>query len=220
MKATLAAIVVLSLGLAAAPQSHESSPPATPAPAASSSSAPAHVDLNTMLKDADNTISSTNTDLANLHVEKWAAGWKTAWMKKSSHKQQAGQTADSVKQLASGLGPMVADVRATHGSVGSAFKLYNNMTLACENMDALVEATHSYGKKEDYNKLSADYTNLLRVRANLSSYVEQRAAMVDPHGSVPATSMNASTARKEEPHTAKEKKVYARRKKPVLRSSN
>src|SRR6185312_4430253 len=90
MKATLAAMLVLPLGLAAAAQSHESSAPATPAPGASSSSAPAHVDLNTMLKDADNTISSTNTDLANLHVEKWASGWKTAWMKKNSHKQQAG----------------------------------------------------------------------------------------------------------------------------------
>src|SRR6185437_13844129 len=120
----------------------------------------------------------------------------------------------------SGLGPMVADVRATHGSVGSAFKLYNNMTLACENMDALVEATHSYGKKEDYDKLSTDYSNLLRVRVSLVTYVEQRAAMLDPHGSSSAASMNASASRKDETHNASAKKVYAKRKKPVLRSSN
>jgi len=220
MKATLAAIVVLSLGLAAAAQSHDSSAPATPASAASSASVPAHVDLNTVLKDADNTVSSTNSDLASLHVEKWASGWKTAWMKKSSHKQQAGQAADSIKQLASGLTPVIADVRATHGSVSSSFKLYNSLTLVCENMDALREATHSYGRKEDYNKISADYSNLLRLRNNLAIYVVQRAALIDPHGSVPASSMNASASKKEETHSTSAKKLYARKKKPVLRASN
>jgi hypothetical protein len=218
MKATLAAIFVLSLGLVATAQSHDSSAPATPASSASPS--PLHVDLNTMLKDADNTVSSTNTDLANLHVEKWASGWKTAWMKKSSHKQQVGQTADSVKQLASGLTPMIADVRASHGHLESSFKLYNTLTLVCENMDALVEATHSYGKKEDYNKLSADYSHLLRIRVNLSSYMEQRAAMLDPHGTISTALMNASAGKKDEAHGASAKKMYAKKKKPVLRSSN
>ena len=173
-----------------------------------------------MLKEADNAVSSTNTDLASLHVEKWAAGWKTAWTKKSSHKQQAGQTVDSVKQLATGLTPVIAGVRASRGSVSSAFKLYNNLTLVCENMDGLVEATHSYGKKEDYNKLSADYSNLLRIRVTLATYVEQRASVIDPRGSIPATAMNASATKKDETHSAREKKIYARRKKPVLRSSN
>lgn len=220
MKATLAAILVLSVGLAASAQSHDSSAIAILASSTAPSAAPAHVELHSMLAEADKTVSSTNTDLANLHVEKWASGWKTAWMKKSSHKQQAGQTADSVKQLASGLTPAIADVRAMHGSVGSSFKFYNNLTLVCENMDALVDATHSYGKKEDYNKMSADYSNLLRLRNNLATYLEQRAAVVDPHGSVPASSMNASATKKEEIHSAKEKNMYAKRKKPVLRANN
>jgi hypothetical protein len=50
--------------------------------------------------------------------------------------------------------------------------------------------------------------------------VEQRAAVIDPHGSIPAVAMNASATKKDETRSAKEKKVYARRKKPVLRSSN
>ena len=220
MKATLAAILVLSVGLAASAQSHDFSAIATLASSTAASAAPAHVQLHSMLPDADNTVSSTNTDLANLHVEKWASGWKTAWMKKSSHKHQAGQTADSVKQLAIGLTPVIADVRVTHGSVGSSFKLYNSLTLVCENMDALVEATHSYGKKEDYTRISADYSNLLRLRNDLATYVEQRAAVIDPRGSIPAVAMNASATKKDETHSAKEKKIYARRKKPVLRSSN
>lgn len=220
MKATLAAIFVLSVGLAAWSQSHDSSAMATLVSSTAASAAPAHVELHSMLADADKTVSSTNTDLANLHVEKWASGWKTAWMKKSSHKQQAGQTADSVKQLASGLTPVIADVRATHGSVSSSFKLYNSLTLVCENMDALVEATQSYGKKEDYNKMSADYSNLLRLRNDLATYVEQRAAVIDPHGSIPAAPMNASASKKDETHNANAKKVYAKKKKPVLRASN
>jgi hypothetical protein len=208
MKATRAAIFVLSLSLTLAAQSHENAPTTTPS----------HVDLTAMLKDADGVVSTTNTDLANLHVEKWSSGWKTAWTKKSSHKQQAGQTADSVKTLASGLTPIIADARSSHGNVGSTFKLYNSLTLVCENMDALVEATHSYGKKEEYNRLAADYANLLRIRGTLSNYVEQRAAVVDPKGS---PSMGAavpeSAAKKDGAKSAK--KVVARKKKPVLRSS-
>lgn len=212
MKATLAAILVLSVGLAASAQSHDSSAISTLVSSTAASATPAHVELHRMLADADNTVSSTNTDLANLHVEKWASGWKTVWMKKSSHKQQAGQTADSVRQLASGLTPVIADVRATQGSVSSSFKLYNSLTLVCENMDALVEATHSYGKKEDFTKISADYSNLLRLRNDLAVYVEQRAAVMDPHGAVAAAPTNA--------HNASTKKVYAKRKKPILRASN
>jgi hypothetical protein len=220
MKATLAAILVLSVGLAASAQSHDLSAIATLASSTGGSAAPAHVELHRMLADADNIVSSTNTDLANLHVEKWASGWKTAWMKKSSHKHQAGQTADSVKQLASGLTPVIADVRTTHGGVGSSFKLYNSLTLVCENMESLVEATHSYGKKEDYTKISADYSNLLRLRNDLATFVEQRATVIDPHGSIPAAPMNASASKKDEAHSASAKKLYAKRKKPVLRANN
>ncbi len=45
-----------------------------------------------------------------------------------------------------------------------------------------MEATHSYGKQEEYNKLAGDYSNLPRIRSILSNYVEQRAAVVDPKG--------------------------------------
>jgi len=206
MKAMLATIFFISVSLTVAAQSHEPTP----------FEIPAHVDLNATLTDADRVVAATNTDLANLHVEKWSAGWKTAWTKKSSHKQQAGQTADSVKQLASSLSPRVAEVRASHGSVGSAFKLYNDLTMVCENLDTLVEATHAYGKKDEYTRLAADYSNMLRVRNNFSSYVEQRAQVVDPRGNVTTAAAAPPSIKKE--HTAK--KMVAKRKKPVLVSSN
>lgn len=206
MKAFLATIFVISVSLTVAAQSSEATPFAIPA----------NVDFNATLTDADHVVATTNADLASLHIEKWSAGWKTAWMKKSSHKQQAGQTADSVKQLASSLPPRVAEVRASHGSIGSAFKLYNDLTMVCENLDTLVEATRAYGKKDEYTRLAADYSNMLRVRNNFSSYVEQRAAVVDPRGNVTTASATATSTKND--HTAK--KMLAKRKKPVLVASD
>lgn len=206
MKAILATIFAMSVSLTVAAQSREATP----------FDIPAHVDLNATLTDADHVVSTTNTDIANLHVEHWSGGWKTAWTTKSSHKQQAGETADSVRQLAASLPPRLAEVRASHGSVGSAFKLYNDLTMVCENLDTLVEATHAYGKKDEYTRLSADYSNMLRVRNNFSSYVEQRAQMVDPRGNMTTAAATPASTNKE--HAAK--KMVAKRKKPVLVSSN
>jgi hypothetical protein len=207
VKTTLAAFVLLcsSFSQAAAPDD-------TPA----STSAAHHTDLTATLNDADASVAATNADIANLHVEKWASGWKTAWTKKSSHKQLAGQSADSIKQMTSSLSATITEVRSSHGSVGSTFKLFNNLTSVCENMDALVEATHTYGKKDDYSRLSGDYSNLLRVRSQLSSYIEQRASVVDPHGN-PGIGSSSTNAKKTD-DTAPDKKATTR-KKSVMRSS-
>jgi hypothetical protein len=237
VKKILAAVVVLLFGLSmAAPSSFAQSSkdaqlhvvksdskapdsktkdasPAT-ASASSSSTTSKHVDLTSMLTDAESAVSATNTDLANLRTDKWASGWKTGFIKKSSHKQQANQTADMLKQQAGALPAMISEVRAQHGSVGSTFKLYNNVTLVCENLDILAEATQNYGKKEEYNHLSADYANLLRIRTSLSAYVEQRAAVVDPHGNAPVTA-NASPAKKDDAAPPKKIVAKSKKKKPV-----
>lgn len=236
MKKILAAVVVLLFGLSmAAPSSFaqsskdaqlhvvkadskaaDSKPDSKSKDTSSSASSTAtakHVDLTSMLTDAESAVSATNTDLANLRTDKWASGWKTGFIKKSSHKQQAGQTADMLKQQASALPAMISEVRAQHGSVGSTFKLYNNVTLVCENLDILAEATQNYGKKEEYNRLSADYANLLRIRTSLSSYVEQRAAVVDPHGNAPVTA--SAPAKKDDSAPPKKIVAKSKKKKPV-----
>lgn len=203
MKTALAAIFAFALSLNLAAKSDET----TPAPAP-------HTDLAAMLTDADNVVSTTNTDLANLNIGKWSSGWKTGFTKKSSHKKDAQQTADSVKQLAGTLPAMIGEVRSQHGNVGSTFKLYNSLTQMCESMDPLVEATQTYGKKEEYDRLSADHANLLRVRNSVALYVEQRASVVDPKGGFGGGTVTAS-ARKPDAHA---KKTVAK-KKVVLRSS-
>ncbi|HET7872981.1 MAG TPA: hypothetical protein VFL42_10760, partial [Terriglobales bacterium] len=179
MKTALAALFAFSMSLNLAAQRQTASVALAAAPAAAST---AHVNLVSTLNDMENTASSTNTDLGNLHVEKWPAGWKTGFMKKSSHKKSAEQMADSLKQSTGSLPAMIAQVRSSHGSLGSTFKLYNHLTQVCEGMDPLVEATQAYGKKEDFNRLNADHTNLVNARNTLASYLAQRADLVDPKG--------------------------------------
>jgi len=206
MKTALAAIFAFALSLNLAAKSDQTTQASSP-----------RTDLAAMLTDADNVVSATNTDLANLNIDKWSSGWKTGFTKKSSHKKDAQQTADSVKQLAGTLPGMIAEVRSLHGNVGSTFKLYNSLTQVCENMNPLVEATQTYGKKEEYNHLSADHANLLRLRNSVASYVEQRAAVVDPKGGS-AFGGGAVTASAKKPDAHHARKSVTK-KKVVLRSS-
>lgn len=207
MKSVLAVILALSFNLAAQTPKAAATPAATPA----SSSSPASVsgsaatqeaakapDLPATLTEAENLVTATNTDLAGLHTDKWSAGWKGGWAKKGVNKQQLNQTLEVLRTMAGQLPAMIVDVRTAHGSVGSAFKLYNQLTQVNEALDALAEAAQNYGKKEDYARLSGDYTGLLRIRANLSAYVEQRASVVDPKGNVSAAAV-ASSAKKDDP---------------------
>ncbi|MGE5324207.1 MAG: hypothetical protein ACM3SW_15170 [Actinomycetota bacterium] len=203
MKATLTAIFVLSVSLSVAAESK----PATPAHRG-------HGHLAATLTDADRAASATNADLAGLNMESWSPEWKSAWTRKTVYKQPGRQEPDSVKRLATSLPPTIAEVRAEHGSFDAAFKLYKRLTLVCENMNALVEASRTYGSTEDYNKLSADYARLLRVRNNLSSYVQQRAAVIDTRVNATRSGLNASAAgaKKDRPS----RKVVATKTKPEL----
>lgn len=203
MKATLTAIFVLALTLTVA----AASKPVAPARAS-------HARLTATLTDADRAASSTNADLASLHVETWSPEWKSAWTMKTVYKQQGGQEPDSVKQLTTTLPPMIAEVRAAHGSFDSTFNLYKRLTVVCENMNALVEASRTYGSTEDYKKLAADYSRLLRVRNNLSGYVAQRAAVIDTRVNGTHSGVIASGDGAKKDHSAR--KVVATRTKPEL----
>jgi hypothetical protein len=206
------------------PASASSAAPSASSPAASSTTpaAPAKpADLAATLTDAETTLAALNTDLAALNTEKPASGWKGGWLKKSSHKQpsaQATQAAEAVKTHAGALPEMIAEVRTAHGSVGSAFKLFNHLTTMCEEMSALAEVVQNSGRKEDAAHLATDYSSLLRVRSNISAYVEQRAAIVDPKGNVPPPA--PAVAKKDESASAKKTVAkHAAKKKPVHKTA-
>lgn len=215
MKTVLAAMFAFALSLNLAAQTQTASVALAAAPVTPST----HVNLVSTLTDMESTVSTTNTDLGNLKVDKWAAGWKTGFIKKSSHKKDAEQMADSLKHSAGSLPAMIADVRSSHGSMGATFKLYNQLTQVCENLDPLVEATQTYGKKEEYNRLNTDHTNLVNARNTLASYLMQRAAVVDPKGDSGLFGAPVS-ASAQKPEAAPHTKKTVHKKKVVLRSSN
>jgi len=71
------------------------------------------------------------------------------------------------------------------GSVSSTFKLYDDLSLVCELLDSLVTATETNGKKDEYGPLADDYAALLRIRRDISTYVQQAAASVETRGKLP-----------------------------------
>jgi hypothetical protein len=139
--------------------------------------ATARPDLNTTLGDLEKAAQSTQVDLANLRTDKWGSSLKLG---KNSHAKDAEKTAISLKRnLKSALPDLISEVRAAHGSVVSSFKLYDDVSVVCETLDSLVTATETYGKKEEYGPLAEDFSRLTKIRRNLSSYIEGRAAALE-----------------------------------------
>jgi hypothetical protein len=196
MSKVLAAAVFLGLSLNLAAQTrgaHAST---------AAMSGTTHGDLSSTLSDLERVAQATHSDLSNLRIDKWgSAAWKTAWLKKNSHQQQAEQAQNSLKRnLIGALPGIIADVRASRGSVSTTFKLYDDVTLVCETLDSLVSATESYGKKEEYGPLAEDYSALVRVRRSLSAYISQRASANEGRGNMtyaysapPSTSSRGTT---------------------------
>jgi hypothetical protein len=139
-----------------------------------------HTDLNTTLVDLDRVSQATQTDIANLHVETWKAGWKTGFLKDGAHKDQAKQAAGSLQRnLANALPGLIHDVQASRGSISATFKLYDDVSLVCEAVDSLIAASEAEGKKGDAAPLVEDYSAMARVRRALSNYIQQSSANME-----------------------------------------
>jgi hypothetical protein len=152
-----------------------------------------HMDLNTTLVDLDRVSQATQTDIANLHVETWKAGWKTGFLKDGAHKDQAKQAAGSLQRnLASALPGLIHEVQASRGSISATFKLYDDVSLVCEAVDSLIAASEAEGKKGDAAPLVEDYSAMARVRRSLSNYIQQSSANMESRG-VRATYSAAAT---------------------------
>jgi hypothetical protein len=143
-----------------------------------------HMDLNTTLTDLDRVSQATQSDIANMHVEGWKAGWKSGFLKDGEHKDQAQQAAKSLQRnLANALPGLIHDVQTSRGSVSATFKLYDDVSLVCEAVDSLISASEAAGKKGDAAPLVEDYSALARVRRSLSNYIQQSSANIETRGS-------------------------------------
>lgn len=182
MKTALAVIVLFSMSAGLAAQTRTS--PQQQTPRTRSTTQPAGTDVNALLADLQHVAVSTNSDLAKLRIEKWKAD--------NSQKQQMQQVANSLQRNITAAVPgLITELQAEPGSVSRAFKLYHNLNVVYEFLNSLAEAAGAFGRREEYEPLSADASALDTIRQNLSTYIEQRAvAMENP----PKPATQAQTA--------------------------
>src|SRR5580765_4190 len=192
MKSNLAAITVISLSLVFASNLAAQSRNAQHTQVAMAGSGRA--DLNSTLIDLDRVSQATQSDISNMHVEKWKSGWKSGFLKDGSHKDQAQQAAGSLQRnLANALPGLISDVRNSRGSISTTFKLYDDVSLVCEAVDSLISASEAAGKKSDAAPLVDDFSALARIRRSLAGYIQQSAASLATKGKMPYAAFSSPT---------------------------
>jgi hypothetical protein len=155
-----------------APTPTPSAAVAAPSPSASASASFMAPNLDSVLLEVQQATQSANVNIARLRIDRWKAD--------SSEKADMQHVADSLhKNITQAVPGLISDVRTSHGSVSSAFKLYHNVNVVFEYLNQLTDAAASIGKKEEYEPLSADAAALDKSRQHLSAYIEQAAASLE-----------------------------------------
>jgi hypothetical protein len=150
------------------------------------------MDLNTALISLDRVSQATQSDIANLHVENWKSGWKSGFLKSGSHQAEAQQAATSLQRnLRYALPELIHNVQNSRGSMSATFKLYDDVSLVCEAVDSLINASEAAGRKSEAAQLVDDYSALARVRRSLSAYIQQASAQWENHGRAPSAAVSA-----------------------------
>jgi hypothetical protein len=150
------------------------------------------MDLNTALVSLNQVSQATQNDIANMHVE----SWKSGFLKRGgSHQAEAQQAATSLQRnLRYALPELVRNVQSSRGSMSTTFKLYDDVSLVCEAVDSLINASEAAGKKNEAAPLQDDYTALAKVRRSLSAYIQEASAQWETHGKAPSVALSAPPA--------------------------
>jgi hypothetical protein len=156
------------------------------------------MDLNSALISLNQVSQATQNDIANMRVESWKSGWKPGFMKGNSHQAEAQQAATSLQRnLRYALPELVHNVQSSRGSMSTTFKLYDDVSLVCEAVDSLINASEAAGKKNEAAPLLDDYTALAKVRRSLSAYIQEASAQWENHGKAPNAALSAPPARQQ-----------------------
>src|SRR5579859_733069 len=216
MKNTLAAIALISFSLAVSsnlPAQQRGTQRTQVAMAGTG-----RMDLNTALIDLDRVSQATQSDIANMHVEKWKSGWKPGFLKGNSHQAEAQQAATSLQRnLAYALPGLIHDVQNSRGSLSTTFKLYDDVSLLCEAVDSLINASEAAGKKNEAAPLGDDYSALTRIRRSLSAYIQQASASWETHGKAPYAALSAPPVQQSQRMTPSSQSAASR---PAAQSSS
>jgi hypothetical protein len=155
------------------------------------------MDLNSSLINLDRVSQATQNDIANMHVESWKS-WKPGFIKGNSHQAEAQQAATSLQRnLRYALPELVHNVQSSRGSMSTTFKLYDDVSLVCEAVDSLINASEAAGKKSEAAPLADDYTALAKVRRSLSAYIQDASAQWENHGKAPYAALSAPPAQRQ-----------------------
>jgi hypothetical protein len=155
------------------------------------------MDLNTALISLDRASQATQNDIANMHVESWKS-WKPGFIKGNSHQAEAQQAATSLQRnLRYALPELVHNVQSSRGSMSATFKLYDDVSLVCEAVDSLINASEAAGKKNEAAPLADDYTALAKVRRSLSAYIQEASAQWENHGKAPYAALSSPPAQRQ-----------------------
>jgi hypothetical protein len=88
-------------------------------------------------------------------------------------------------------------VQSSRGSMSATFKLYDDVSLVCEAVDSLINASEAAGKKNEAAPLADDYTALAKVRRSLSAYIQDASAQWETHGKAPYAALSAPPAQRQ-----------------------
>lgn len=141
----------------------------TPIPPSSSSTTPS---LDPILMEIQTATQSANLNISRLRIDRWKAD--------SAGKTELQHIADSLhKNITSAVPDLISEVRSSHGSVSSTFRLYHNINVVFEYLSQLTDGAGSAGKPEEFEPLNSDLTALDKARQHLSAYIEQAAASLE-----------------------------------------
>jgi hypothetical protein len=159
-------VLVFSIGLFA--QSRPAAVSTSPSPVAR--------DLNTTLAELMRASPATSQDLTNLQQQGGRLHRVIFW--RGDKAQKAKMTAALRRNLQFAVPNLIHDAQASGGSISTTFKLYKDLTVVCESLDLLLPPGSREGKTE-LTALSNDVSDMNRLRAELSSYIQQTAAAIE-----------------------------------------
>jgi hypothetical protein len=150
------------------------------------------MDLNSTLISLGRVSQATQSDIASLHVENWKSGWKSGFLKSGTKQAEAQQAATSLQRnLRYALPELIQNVQNSRGSMSTTFKLYDDVSVVCEAVDSLINASEAAGRKSEAASLTDDYSALARVRRSLSGYIQQASTQWENHGRAPSAAVSA-----------------------------
>ena len=153
-------------------------------PPASATGSSVARDLNSTLAELIRVAPATNQDLAFLQQQGGGLRRVAFWRVEKANNAQMEDALRRNLQFA--VPSLIHDTQTSGGSVSTTLKLYRDLTVVCESLDSLLPPG-SRGSKSELMALSNDLSDMNRLREDLFSYIQQRAASMESKNRQPSS---------------------------------